>query len=45
MMGLVLGLEQENERISWRLLRALRYRFGRNTEKLDAAELNQLFLA
>jgi transposase len=45
MMGLVLGLEQENERISWRLLRALRYRFGRNTEKLDAAELNQLYLA
>jgi hypothetical protein len=45
MMGLVLGLDQENERISWRLLRALRYRFGRNTEKLDPAELNQLYLA
>jgi transposase len=45
MMGLVLGLEQENERISWRLLRALRYRFGRNTEKLDPAELQQLYLA
>jgi len=28
MMGIVLSLEQENERMSWRLLRALRYRFG-----------------
>ena len=45
MMGIVLSLEQENERISWRLLRALRYRFGRNTEKLAPAELGQLFLA
>ncbi len=45
MMGIVLGLEQENERMSWRLLRALRYRFGRNTEKLAQAELKQLYLA
>jgi transposase len=45
MMGIVLGLEQENERISWRLLRALRYRFGRSTEKLAPAELKQLYLA
>ena len=45
MMGIVLGLEQENERMSWRLLRALRYRFGRNTEKLAPAELRQLYLA
>jgi len=45
MMGIVLSLEQENERISWRLLRTLRYRFGRNTEKLAPAELGQLFLA
>lgn len=45
MMGIVLGLEQENERMSWRLLRALRYRFGRNTEKLSPAELGQLHLA
>jgi hypothetical protein len=28
MMGIVLDLEQENERLSWRLLRALRFRFG-----------------
>jgi len=45
MMGIVLGLEQENERISWRLLRALRYRFGSNTERLAPAELKQLYLA
>ena len=45
MMGIVLSLEQENERMSWRLLRALRYRFGRNTEKLAPAELKQLYLA
>jgi hypothetical protein len=45
MMGVVLGLEQESERMSWRLLRALRYRFGRNTEKLAPGELKQLYLA
>jgi transposase len=45
MMGIVMGLEQENERISWRLLRALRYRFGRSTEKLAPGELKQLYLA
>ena len=45
MMDIVLGLEQENERMSSRLLRALRYRFGRNTENLAPAELKQLYLA
>lgn len=45
MMGVVSELERENERISWRLLRAMRYRFGRNTEKLAPDELKQLFLA
>jgi transposase len=45
MMGMVSELERENERISWRLLRALRYRFGRNTEKLAPGELKQLYLA
>ena len=45
MMGIVSDLERENERISWRLLRALRYRFGRNTEKLAPGELKQLYLA
>lgn len=45
MMGVVSELERENERISWRLLRAMRYRFGRNTEKLAPDELGQLYLA
>jgi transposase len=45
MMGMVSELERENERISWRLLRALRYRFGSNTEKLAPGELKQLYLA
>ena len=45
MMGIVSDLERENERISWRLLRATRYRFGRNTEKLAPDELKQLYLA
>jgi transposase len=45
MMGIVSELERENERISWRLLRALRYRFGRSTEKLNSGELKQLCLA
>lgn len=44
-MGLMLNLEQENERMSWRLLRAARYRFGRNSEKLAPDELKQLYLA
>jgi len=41
----VIGLERENERIAWRLLRELRYRFGRQSEKLSREELAQLFLA
>ena len=45
MMGIVLGLEQENERMSWRLLRALRYRFGRNTEKLASSSSSILHWA
>jgi hypothetical protein len=44
-LSLVLGLERENERLAWRLLRAMRYRFGRSTEKLSREELAQLFLA
>jgi len=39
MMDIVLGLEQEDKRMSWWLLRALRYRFGRNTEKLAPGDL------
>lgn len=45
MMDMVANLERDNERISWRLLRAMRYRFGRNTEKLAPGELKQLYLA
>ena len=44
-MSMLLDLERENERLSWRVLRAERYRFGRNTEKLSKDELVQLFLA
>ena len=44
-LALVIGLERENERIAWRLLRELRYRFGRQSEKLSREELAQLFLA
>lgn len=44
-LSLVVKLERENERFAWRLLRELRYRFGRQTEKLSREELAQLFLA
>jgi transposase len=44
-IGVVLELERENERLSWRLLRALRYRFGAQTEKLSREELAQFCLA
>jgi len=44
-LSLVVGLERENERMSWRLLRELRFRFGRQTEQLSREELVQLFLA
>jgi transposase len=44
-LSLVVDLERENERFAWRLLRELRYRFGRKTEKLTREELEQFFLA
>jgi transposase len=44
-LGLLVELQRENERFAWRLLRALRYRFGGQTEKLSREELAQLFLA
>jgi transposase len=44
-LSLVLQLERENERLSWRLLRATRYRFGRQTEKLSPEELAQFCLS
>lgn len=44
-LSLVVQLERENERFAWRLLRELRYRFGRQSEKLSREDLQQLFLA
>jgi transposase len=44
-LSLVVDLERENERFAWRLLRELRYRFGRQTEKLSREELQQFLLS
>jgi transposase len=44
-LGSMMALERENERLAWRILRANRFRFGRSSEKLSAEELGQLFLA
>jgi hypothetical protein len=44
-LGLVVDLERENDRLAWRLLRAIRYRFGRQSEKLSPEELAQFCLA
>jgi transposase len=44
-LGSMMSLERENERLAWRVLRANRFRFGRSSEKLSGEELGQLFLA
>jgi len=44
-LGNMMALERENERLAWRVLRANRFRFGRSSEKLSGEELGQLFLA
>lgn len=44
-LGALIGLERENDRMAWRVLKALRYRFGQSTEKLAREELKQLYLA
>jgi transposase len=44
-LSLVVDLGRENDRLSWRLLQAVRYRFGRRTEQLSREDLQQLFLA
>jgi transposase len=44
-LGGMMALERENERLAWRVLRANRFRFGRSSEKLSGEELGQLFLA
>jgi transposase len=44
-MTVIVDLERANDRMAWRVLRALRYRFGHSTERLSREELKQLFLA
>jgi len=44
-VGAMLQLERENDRMAWRILRATRYRFGRRSEKLAPDELRQLLLS
>ena len=44
-MDVILSMDQDADRMAWRLLRALRYRFGSSSEKLSREELQQLFLA
>jgi transposase len=44
-LSLVVDLGRENDRLSWRVLQAVRYRFGRRTEQLSPEDLQQLFLA
>jgi transposase len=44
-MARMFSMDQHADRMAWRLLRALRYRFGSSSEKLSREELQQLFLA
>src|SRR5688572_630678 len=44
-LSLVVDLGRENDRLSWRVLQAVRYRYGRRTEQLSREDLQQLFLA
>jgi transposase len=41
----MLAMERASDRLAWRVLKAVRYRFGRSTERLSRDELKQLFLA
>ena len=45
MLLAVIELERANERLTWRIMRANRYRFGRSSEKLTPEELQQMVLA
>src|SRR5574338_705847 len=45
LLSAVVDLGRENDRLSWRVLQAVRYRFGRRTEQLSREDLQQLFLA
>jgi hypothetical protein len=44
-LSAMLALERDNDRMAWRILRATRYRFGRQSERLSPDELQQLLLA
>lgn len=41
----LIAMEREVDQLAWRVLRATRFRFGRNSEKLSREELAQLYLA
>jgi len=45
MLALVVDLERTNDRLTWRVLREARFRFGRSSERLSREELGQLYLA
>jgi hypothetical protein len=44
-ISMMVALERENEHLAWRVVRANRFRFGSNSEKLSREELAQLVLA
>lgn len=44
-LGMMSTLEESNEDLAWRAIRAERLHFGRNTQKLSRKALGQLFLA
>lgn len=45
MLALVVDLERTNDRLTWRVLREARFRYGRSSERLSHEELGQLYLA
>lgn len=44
-LALVVDLERTNDRLAWRVLREVRFRYGRSTERLSREELGQLYLS
>ncbi len=44
-LALVVDLERTNDRLAWRVLREVRFRYGRSSERLSREELGQLYLA
>lgn len=45
MLSIFVDLERTNDRLAWRVLREVRFRYGRSTERLSREELGQLYLA